>query len=201
MEKILICTGNNGKFLEISDLLKDLNVKSQSLKDVGIDFEPSENGNTYEENAALKVEAYGKAVNMLAIADDAGIEVEALNGMPGIHAKRFFKSSHEERNRQLLNMVKNNPNKKAKFVSGVAVFNPKTNVTKTFRGAVVGELVEPKGKAHIDLGYDTILKINKIGKTFGECSIAEKNAVSHRGIAVGKAKVYLKSVLRGQDEN
>jgi len=196
MEKILICTGNKGKFLEISDLLKDLNVKVQSLDDVGINFEPAEDGNSYEENAVLKAKAYGKAATMLAIADDAGIEVEALNGMPGIHAKRFFKSSYEDRNRELLNIIANNPNKKAKFVSGVAVFDQKTNITKTFRGEVAGELVEPKGRAHIDLGYDTILKINSIGKTFGEATLREKNSISHRAIAVNKAKEYLKTILK-----
>jgi len=196
MEKILICTGNKGKFLEINDLLKGLKVETKSLSDVGISFEPTEDGKTYEENAALKAKVYGKAANMLAIADDAGIEVEALNGMPGINAKRFFKSSYEDRNRELLNMIKNSSNKKAKFVSGVAVFDPKTNITKTFRGEVAGELVEPKGKAHIDLGYDTILKINSIGKTFGECGMQEKNLVSHRAIAVNKAKEYLKTTLK-----
>jgi len=196
MKQLLICTHNQGKFIEISDLLKDLPVELISLDQAKIKLDVEETGQTYEENALLKAKTYGEMSDLISIADDTGLEIEALNGAPGVHSKRYFNADGEERNRLLLKQIGNNPNKHAEFVASVAVFNPKTSEVKTFQGEVQGEIIEnPQGRAHKQLGYDSIFKISSLGKTFAQASLNEKNSVSHRALAVKKAHEYLKEIL------
>ncbi len=195
MQKLLICTNNRGKLIEISHVLKDLPFEIVSLKDVGLDFDVKETGETYEENATLKVKAYGEKAKLLSIADDAGIEVAALDGKPGVHSRRFFKSDMEKRNQELLEMIKDKEDRSAKFVAVIAVYNPADQSVQTFRGEETGTLVEAKGEARIDLGYDSIFLIPELGKTYAELSLTEKSQRSHRAIASRKAGEYLKTLL------
>jgi XTP/dITP diphosphohydrolase len=195
MHKLLICTNNRGKLIEISYVLKKLPVEIVSLSDVGLDFEVDETGESYDENATLKVRTYGQKAKLLSIADDAGIEVSALNGAPGVHSRRFFKTDMEERNKELISMIKDKEDKRAKFVAVVAVFNPRDNSIKTFRGEENGILVETKGKARVDLGYDSIFFIPELKKTYAQLSLKEKSTRSHRGIAAKAAGEYIKTLL------
>jgi len=195
MQKLLICTHNKGKFIEISHILNDIKVTPVSLESVGIDFEVKENGKTYQENAILKARTYGTKAGLLALADDAGLEVAALNGAPGVASKRFFKNDLKNRNRKLLDLIKDKVDKRAKFVSVVAVFNPVNNLTQTFIGEEQGLIVEPRGKARIDLGYDSIFFIPELNKTYAEISLEEKNQRSHRAIATRKAVLYIKTLI------
>ncbi len=195
MQKLLICTHNQGKFIEISEALKDTKIKLVSLKEIGIDFKVEEVGETYEENAILKAKICGSKFGLLALADDAGIEVAALNGAPGVNSRRFFKTDMEDRNRELLNLIKEKPDKSAKFVAVVAVYDPKSKSIKTFRGEEEGLLVEPRGKARVNLGYDTIFLIPELNQTYAEIGLEEKMKRSHRAQAAKKAAVYIKTLL------
>lgn len=195
MKKLLICTKNQGKFIEISNVLKELPAKLVSLEQAGLDFEVEETGKTYAENAILKARTYGQKANLVALGDDAGIEVSALNGAPGVYSNRFFKTTGEERNRELLDLIKENPDKKARFVAFIAIFNPKNSSTKTFSAVQNGLLVEPRGNSRIGLGYDSIFYTPEFGKTNAELSLEEKSQISHRGLAVQKAKKYLREIL------
>lgn len=195
MKKLLICTHNPGKLIEIKDLLKDLNMEIMSLGNLKINFDVEENAPTYRENAILKAKTYGEKSNLISLADDTGLEVKALDNKPGVHSKRFFKTSGETRNRELLSLIKDKTDKSAQFVAAVAVYNPITKQSQFFSGELDGTLIEPQGKAHKDLGYDSIFLITTLGKTFGEASLTEKNQVSHRAIAINKAKEYIKTLL------
>ncbi len=195
MQQLLVCTHNKGKLIEIKDLLSDLNVTVVSLDDVGINFDVEENSDTYEENAILKAKQYGEASNLISLADDTGLEVRALDNAPGVHSKRFFKTSGEKRNSELIKMLVGKSDNFAKFVASVAVYNPKDKSIKTFSGEVEGQIVDSVGSAHRDLGYDSIFKITKLGKTFAQALLAEKNSISHRAVAVRKAKKYIETLL------
>ena len=191
MRKLLLCTNNVGKFIEINDLLQNSGFATVSPKDIDLDIDVAETETTYSGNAVLKAKAFGERSGLLSLADDTGLEVEALDGAPGVQSKRFFKTSGEARNRELLNLIKDNSNRKAKFVASVAVFDPKTGRTQTFSGEVAGEIIEPKGETHADLGYDSIFLIKQLGKTFAEATLQEKNTLSHRAIAVKRSLQYL----------
>lgn len=195
MQQLLVCTHNKGKLIEIKDLLSDLNMEVVSLDEVGINFDVEENGETYEENAILKASKYGKVSNLISLADDTGLEVRALDNAPGVHSKRFFKTSGEERNSELMEMLVGKSDRFAKFVASVAVYNPGDKSTRSFSGEVEGQIVDSQGNAHADLGYDSIFKITKLEKTFAQASLEEKNSISHRAVAVEKAKQYIKTLL------
>ncbi len=196
MKKILICTHSQGKFIEISTLLKDLPVEVISLDDVGISFDVDETGETYQENAILKAKTYGQKAGLISIADDTGLEVDALDGKPGVHSKRFFKTNGEERNQELLGLIGDNPQKGARFVASIAVYNPETSESKTFEGQTEGEIIStPDGEAHKDLGYDSIFNSEDLGKTFAQATLAEKNQISHRARAVKASFDYIKTLL------
>lgn len=195
MKRILICTQNQGKFIEITHVLKDLKVELVSPKELNIHTEIEETGSTYEENAILKAKTLGDKTGLISLGDDAGIEVSALNGAPGVHSKRYFKTSGEERNRELLDLIKDSHDKKAQFVSTIAVYNPGDKSIKTFTHEQNGILIESRGESKVGLGYDSIFYTPEFNKTNAELSLEEKSQISHRGLAVKKAKDYLSTLI------
>lgn len=191
--EIVIASNNKGKVAEIKDILKDLNMEIYSLKDKGIDIEIEETGETFEENAFIKAEEIFKLTNSIVVADDSGLEVDALNGEPGVYSARYAgeNATDKETYEKLLQVMEDVPDDKrtARFVSVVAVILP-DGTKKSLRGECVGTIIrEPKGEG--GFGYDPVFFVPEFGKTFSELTLEEKNRVSHRGKAFLKLKDYL----------
>lgn len=186
MKKLLIATNNPGKVSEIADLLKDLPIQLLTPNDLGIDLEVDETGGTYEENARLKAAAFLKASSIASLADDTGLEVDALGGAPGLHSKRYAPEpgATDAVRRQLLvkNLQKYPRPWTARFTCSVALALPGGGI-RTAQGACEGEII-PNERGTGGFGYDSIFYFTEPGKTMGELDLEEKNRISHRARAV-----------------
>lgn len=194
MKQLLIATQNRGKFAEFLAFLKDLPFEFISLLDIKIpaDFSIKETGKSFSNNAILKAETYGRLSNRLTLADDSGLCVECLGGQPGFESHRYHDGSDEDRYRKLLREMENVPKKKrqAKFVSCVALFNPKNNKIRTTMGDCAGWIAfKPKGK--FGFGFDPIFIVKGLNKHFAQLTLAEKNQISHRGEALRRMRKIL----------
>ena len=181
---LLFATSNKNKVLEIKKVLpKEFNIKS--LDDIGFCEEIPENENTIEGNAIFKANYMYKKYNLNVFADDTGLEVDSLNGKPGVHSARYAgisKNSTDNINK-LLKKLKNKKNRKARFKTIIAlILNSKTH---TFEGVVEG-IITKKPKGENGFGYDPVFIPSGYTKTFGELSIEEKNSISHRSLAMNK---------------
>lgn len=191
----MIGTTNRGKLTEYRSMLAGLDallVDPEQLDPVPT--EPEENANTYIENAIAKAEAYAAATGLPTVADDSGLEVDALGGAPGVRSRRYFgdDASAEVRNDKLLALLEEAPQRTARFVCVAALAYP-GGPTSTFEGIVRGEIATaPRyGDAGSGFGYDPVFIVGGDGRTMAELSPEEKNAVSHRGIAVAKLRAHL----------
>jgi len=181
---LLFATSNKNKVLEIKKVLpKEFNIKS--LDDIGFYEEVPENENTIEGNAIFKANYIYKKYNLNVFADDTGLEVDSLNGKPGVHSARYAgisKNSADNINK-LLKKLKNKKNRKARFKTIIAlILNSKIH---TFEGVVEG-IITKKPKGENGFGYDPVFIPSGYTKTFGELSIEEKNSISHRSLAINK---------------
>ena len=175
--KIVIATGNAGKLREYRELLAET-----GLELVAFDSEVEEVGETYAENARLKAEAALAASGLPSIGDDSGVEVEALNGFPGITSARLG-PTQKERTALLLERLRGHPRPwTARFTCTVALAAP-GHPTQFFEGECRGELV-PEWRGEAGFGYDPIFLVPGTGKTFGEMPPEEKRLYSHRAKAV-----------------
>ncbi len=194
MRELLIATTSKGKFAEIEAAFKDLPFKLLSLKDVfpeGIEIE--EPGETFEGNAIIKAMTIGKRTGKLTLADDSGLEVDALNGEPGVKTARYAPGTDEDRYRKLLNVMKDVPDgqRRAKFRAVIALYDPehgdKIRITK---GELRGRITrEPEGSG--GFGYDPVFFNEEAGKMHAEESFDERSRTSHRGKALTKTKEIL----------
>ena len=186
---MVICaaTGNAGKLKELRRILSALGHEVKSQKELGINLEPEETGTTFEENALLKAKAVMEASGMAAIADDSGLEVDALNGAPGVYSARYGnKNSDAERTAFLLENMRDVPaeQRTARFVSAIACALPDGRVVAA-RGTCEGTILfETRGDN--GFGYDPVFYVPELGMTFAEADGARKNAISHRGNALKK---------------
>lgn len=197
MFEIVISSRNKEKKRELKALLKDLKIKVLDLNDFPSAPRVEEKGRTFEENAAAKALKIAKFTERLTLADDSGLEVEALGGRPGVYSARFAGkgATYEANNRKLLRLLEGSPKskRKARFVSVIAVAYGDKLVGIT-RGECSGRITfEPKGKN--GFGYDPVFFSPKHNKTFAQLSPKEKNAVSHRGRALRKAKKIIEGCL------
>ncbi|HKF75220.1 MAG TPA: non-canonical purine NTP pyrophosphatase [Candidatus Dormibacteraeota bacterium] len=175
--RIAIATGNPGKLREYRELLA-----GEGLQVEAVDTSVREDGTTYEANAALKAAAASAATGLWALGDDTGLEVEALDGWPGLRSARVA-TTQEDRNRLLFERLAGVPRPwRARFVCGLALAAPGRPM-RTFLGCRDGEVVEPRAGAG-GFGYDAVFLVPELGRTFTELSPAEKHATSHRGAAV-----------------
>jgi XTP/dITP diphosphohydrolase len=176
-QRIVVATTNPGKMAEYRDLLATAPVEID-----GLDADVNETGDTYEENAILKARAAAATTGLPALADDSGLEVEALGGEPGLHSRRLA-TSQAARNQALWDRLSDTPRPwKARFVCVIALATP-DGAVETFRGVVDGELLpEPRGEG--GFGYDPVFLLLELGQTFGEIDPAEKHRWSHRGRAL-----------------
>ena len=156
--------------------------------------EPEEAHETYAENARAKAEAYAAATGLPTVADDSGLEVDALGGAPGVRSRRYFgeHAKAEERNAKLLALLAEAPQRDARFVCVVALAHP-GGPTELFEGVVRGEIAEsPRfGEEGWGFGYDPVFIVGGDGRTMAELSPEEKDALSHRGLAVAKLRAHL----------
>ncbi|HAS28483.1 MAG TPA: non-canonical purine NTP pyrophosphatase [Dehalococcoidia bacterium] len=199
MSALLIATNNRGKLAEFKLIFAGLPCSIVSPADIGLDLEISENGTTFEENAALKSVAFAKASGLLTLADDSGLEVEALGGEPGVLSARYAgeNATDNERINFLLSKMRNIPDGKrqAKFRSAIAITTPKDLHTEFCSGECHGIITfEPKGKN--GFGYDPVFFLPPMGKTMAEISKDIKNNISHRGKAARNAIPLLKNLLK-----
>ena len=192
IDKILIGTHNKGKFIEISDLLPK-EIKKISPIDLGIKS-PIENGKTFEDNSELKAEFFCKNSNLVTLSDDSGLEVDALNGEPGILSSRFAEDLGGFQNamKKILEKIKKiNKGSKAQFISSLTIQWPDGKKI-TEKGIIKGSLTDIRGKN--GFGYDPIFVPEGYSKTFAEMDYKEKLKIDHRQIAYkklyNKIKVY-----------
>jgi XTP/dITP diphosphohydrolase len=189
-KKLLLATTNQGKAREYQALLKGIPFDILTLSDAGITRDVNETGRTYEENARLKAVTFAKESGLLTMADDSGLEVDALGGAPGIRSARYAGegATDADRNKYLLEKLKNVPENRrtARFVCVIAIATPEGKVT-IFKGECRGFITTaPRGtQGH---GYDPVFYVPEPGKTMAELTMEEKNRVSHRARAAEKTR-------------
>ncbi|WP_233493024.1 MULTISPECIES: RdgB/HAM1 family non-canonical purine NTP pyrophosphatase [unclassified Meiothermus] len=182
--RVLVATSNAGKFKELREGLAPLGWQLFSLLDYPFKM-PHEDGSTFEDNAMLKAAFATKQVGIPALADDSGLEVEALQGEPGVYSARYGgKSSDIERNLYLLDRLKHvkGEERRARFVAVLVLAYPDGHL-EAYRGEAHGLILEaPRGEG--GFGYDPLFYVPEAGKTFAEMSLEEKARYSHRGKAL-----------------
>ena len=185
--KMILASNNAHKMSEMRAILADLGVELMSQREAGCDFEVEETGTTFEENAYLKAIAVTNATGMPAIADDSGLEVDYLNGEPGVYSARYS-GSHEhtdqQRNEYLLSKLEGVPleQRTARFVSSICCTFPNGDVLRA-RGTMEGKILfQPEGKN--GFGYDPLFLADGQTVTNGLLTPEQKNAISHRGKAL-----------------
>ncbi|MBQ7124981.1 MAG: XTP/dITP diphosphatase [Clostridia bacterium] len=185
--KLVLASRNKHKIKEIEAVLSECGIKEielLSLDDIGYSGEIEENGTTFEENAIIKAECPAK-MGYMAIADDSGLEVDFLDGRPGVYSARYAGEpcNDENNNKKLLSELEGVPEGKrgAKFVSVVAFVNPNNpKQSFTVRGECDGEILF-EGRGYDGFGYDPLFFLPELNKSYAEITTEEKNSVSHRG--------------------
>ncbi len=197
MEKLVVATKNKGKITEIKKVLQNMPFEVLSMGDIGITVDVVEDGKTFEENSLKKAVEICEICKTIVIADDSGIEVDYLNGAPGIYSARFGgpEASDADRNEKLLNMLVNVPFEKrtARYVCAIAVAFPDGRsfvVRDTCEG-----YVDFKCKGDSGFGYDPLFYLSEYDKTMAEISMEIKNKISHRAKALEKMSSALNNYL------
>ena len=187
--KILFGTSNAHKIQEVKDIFREkkLDVELLSLKDMEKQYdEPIEDGKTFLDNAVIKAKYYYEKYHMTVIADDSGLEVDALNGMPGVFSARYastttHNASSSDNRKKLLKELENVDNRDAHFTCVVVYFDGANLVSST---GYVNGVITTKEIGDNGFGYDSLFYLPSFGKTMAEIDEIEKNKVSHRGNAV-----------------
>ncbi len=197
MEKnIIFATGNQEKMKEIRMILADIGIPILSMKEAGITADIVENGKTFEENAIIKAKTIMELTGDMALADDSGLEIDYLNGEPGIYSARYMgeDTSYDIKNRSLIERLEGVPEEKrtARFVCSIACALPDGRIL-TSRGTMEGHIgYEIKGSN--GFGYDPIFYLPEFGCTSAELSPDQKNEVSHRGKALREMRRKLEEL-------
>ncbi len=187
--RIIFATNNIHKLKEINSILGN-SFELLSLKDVGIDEDIPEDEPTLEGNAAFKARFVHRMTGMDVFADDTGLEVEALGGLPGVHSARFAGESKnpDDNNRKLLALLSGSGNRKARFRTVIAFI--RNNEEYLFEGIVTGKIMGEK-RGSEGFGYDPVFVPDGENRTFAEMSLDEKNRISHRSRAFEKLRIFL----------
>ncbi|MCX6348189.1 MAG: XTP/dITP diphosphatase [Candidatus Aureabacteria bacterium] len=198
--ELVIATRNPGKIDELKALLAHLQVKILSLDDFPAIPEVAEEGKTYAENALAKAKAIHKATGKMALADDSGLEVDALKGEPGVHTARFGgeELSDHERYMRLLKMLENTPDEQrgATFRCTIAIVGP-GKIHKVVEGACRGFITRaPLGGG--GFGYDPVFVPSEYSQSFAELIPEVKIKISHRARALEKAALFLEGIVYSQ---
>lgn len=191
--KIVFATSNEGKMREIREILKDLGAEVLSLKEAGVHVDIVEDGVTFEANALIKAKAVWERTGGIVLADDSGLEIDYLNGEPGVYSARYMgeDTSYEIKNWNLIHRLNGVPEEErtARFACVIAGVLPDGR-TLTTRGTMEGFIAcEPAGAG--GFGYDPILMLKEYGMTSAEITMEQKNEISHRGKALRAMKELL----------
>ena len=191
---LVIASNNKHKVTEIRSILKDYFENIYSLRELGIEIEVEETGETFAENALLKARAVSKAAGMPAIADDSGISANALDGRPGVYSARYSGEpcDDERNNDKLLEELKDKADKSAYYTASICLYLDEEN-TITAEGKTYGTIISER-RGDKGFGYDPIFLSDDLGKTLAEVSLEEKNKISHRARA-------LKSLMEKLEKN
>ena len=218
MNQLLIATNNKGKIRELHDLLIDTGIELVTPARIHVDLDVIEDGSTYAENASKKATAFAQASGLISLADDSGLEVDALDGAPGLYSARYGSTNGEKlsdagRRQFLLRQLQDKPRPwTARFHATIAIAIPErfwsqaasrlrvqepAPALQIFEGYCEGEILsEERGDG--GFGYDPIFLLPELGKTMAELSMDEKNRLSHRARAVMKAKLFLLETLHSK---
>ncbi len=196
MQKLLVATHNRGKIAEFADMLQDMEIAWLSLDDVGIAQDVPETGQTFAENARLKAQAYASMTRLLTLADDSGLEVDALGGAPGVYTARYGGPglTHEQRYRLLLQNLAGVPweNRRARFRCAIALAGPDGVLLAEADGVCEGYIAwEPAGDG--GFGYDPVFYLPEYGQTMAQVGSAIKHQISHRARALHAIEEWLRT--------
>lgn len=193
MKKLIFATGNEGKMKEIRMILGDLDYEILSMKEAGIDVDIVEDGKTFEENAIIKATEISKIANCVVLADDSGLEVDAMDKMPGIYSARYLgeDTPYSIKNQTIIDNLAGLPDEKrtARFVCAIAAVFPDGRVV-TKRGTIEG-IIGYEERGENGFGYDPIFYVPEYNCTTAELSMEQKNKISHRGKALTAMKEEL----------
>ena len=212
MHQLLIATNNQGKIKELHELLDDLGIQLVTPSQIGLDLDVVEDGHTYTENATRKALAFAQASGLVSLADDSGLEVDALDGAPGLYSARYGSShslppsrqgevdgaaggrlSDGERRKYLIGKLQDKPRPwTAHFHATIAIATPGQDV-HVVEGDCYGEII-PEERGTNGFGYDPIFLFSELNKTMAELEMEEKNRLSHRARAVINAIPILKKI-------
>jgi XTP/dITP diphosphohydrolase len=198
--QLLIATNNQGKVRELQEILSDLRVELVTPTQIGLTLEVEEDGSTYEENAAKKALAFARASGLIALADDSGLEVDALDGAPGIYSARYSSkpgATDADRRTYLLEKLTGKPHPwTAHFHATIAIATPAGEV-QFAEGNCPGEII-PEERGSGGFGYDPIFLLPELGQTMAELPAEEKNRLSHRARAAQAARPILASLFENK---
>ena len=212
MNQLLIATNNKGKIKELQDLLVDTGIELITPAQLNLELDVIEDGKTYAENATKKAIAFAEASQLVSLADDSGLEVDALDGAPGLYSARYgsrlnlppFSEKMEggrgeltdaDRRAYLLENLQDKPSPwVARFHAPIAIANSNGEIHLT-EGICEGEII-PEERGSGGFGYDPIFLLTDLGKTMAELSMEEKNRLSHRARAVMKARSILERIFK-----
>ena len=206
MPRLLIATNNPGKVAELRGLFHDCGWEIVTPREIGIELDVEETGETYEENARAKALAGAQASGLVTLADDSGIEVEAMGGDPGVRSARFLSedAAFEQRFAEIQRRLAGLPRAQrgARFVCVIAIADPKTGEARTALGEVRG-LIADEARGEGGFGYDPIFWLPQHSATMAELPEHRKGIISHRARAAAPARQILKELLhehRGDDD-
>ena len=197
MNKLLIATNNKGKVKELQDLLKGTGLELITPADINLNLEVEEDGTTYAENAIKKASAFAHASGLVSLADDSGLEVDALDGAPGLYSARYHPkpgANDADRRAYMLENLKGKLRPwKARFHATIAIAIPEKDV-QVVEGNCLGEII-PNERGTGGFGYDPIFLLPELNKTMAELEMEEKNRLSHRAKAVMNSIPVLKKIF------
>ena len=197
MKRVVIATKNKGKAKDFEALFQPLGFEVVTMFDVAPNMEIEETGITFEENAVLKAETLAQALNMIVIADDSGLVVDALDGAPGVYSARYAGDHDDEAN--IMKVLENlagvpEEERTARFMCALAIAGPEIDTTTVF-GTCEGFILEEKRGTN-GFGYDPIFFVPEEDRAMAELTPEEKGAISHRGNAIRKLAEALPTLLK-----
>lgn len=199
MTKLLVATHNQGKVVEFAEMLHDLAIEWLSLDEVGVERDVEETGSTFRENSVLKAQAYAAETGLLTLADDSGLEVDALGGAPGVYTARYGGEglTAVQRYQKLLYDIKTvpDPQRTARFRCVIVLAAPDGTILGESEGVCEGRIAQtPAGDN--GFGYDPVFYLPQFNKTMAQLPAAQKHQISHRGRAVQAIVPRLRELLK-----
>ena len=192
MRELLVATSNKGKLAGMLSALGEVPFTILTLAEVDSGEEVEETGATLEENAVLKAKAYGTRTGKLTVAEDTGLEVDALGGGPGVRTARFAEGSDDDRNQKLLRELTDVPDGKrgARFRTAAAIYDPVTGAVHSTDGVCEGRIMRKLSKTP-GFGFSPLFFVDELGKSMSELDTATRDSVTHRGKAIRKIREIL----------